>query len=230
MYYNQRFHPIHQIYQPSYRSNPLFTMTVNGEGHITTRPNQAKLTLGVVTEHTSAQTAQQENAEISNHVIEALKQMGIDESDLKTTVYSVQPRYDYHDGKSILRGYEVEHHFEVTIKDLSKIGNVYDIAIKNGANRSGGIQFQLKDSALYYQEALQRAIQNAREKAEVMAQSIGATLSNIPFKVIEQEDQQNFRPLLATQAAFVKAAEAPPIQTGDLTIKAQIKIIYGYSG
>ena len=103
-------------------------MTVNGNGHITARPNQAKLTLGVVTEHTSAQTAQQENAEISNRVIEALKQIGIDESDIKTTVYSVQPRYDYHDGNSILRGYEVEHHFEVTIKDLSKIGNVYDFA------------------------------------------------------------------------------------------------------
>jgi uncharacterized protein len=205
-------------------------MTVNGNGHITARPNQAKLTLGVVTEHTSAQTAQQENAEISNRVIEALKQIGIDESDIKTTVYSVQPRYDYHDGNSILRGYEVEHHFEVTIKDLSKIGNVYDIAIKNGANRSRGIQFQLKDPALYYQEALQRAIRNAREKAEVMAQTIGATLNHIPIKVIEQEDQQNFRPLLSTQATFVKAEEAPPIQTGDLTINAHIKIIYAYSG
>src|SRR5437762_13766910 len=77
MYDHQRFHPIHQKYQPSYRSNPLFTMTVNGEGHITARPNQAKLTLGVVTEHTSAQAAQQENAEISNRVIKALKQIGI---------------------------------------------------------------------------------------------------------------------------------------------------------
>src|SRR3954454_4255306 len=104
MYDHQRFHPIHQRYQPSYRSNPIFTMTVNGEGHITARPNQAKLTLGVVTEHTSAQAAQQENTEISNRVIKALKQIGIDESEIRTTVYSVQPRYDYHEGKSILRG------------------------------------------------------------------------------------------------------------------------------
>ena len=230
MYDNQRFHPIHQIYQPSYRGNPLFTMTVNGEGHINARPNQAKLTLGVVTEHTSAQIAQQENAEISNRVIEALKQLGIDESDIRTTVYSVQPRYDYSDGKSILRGYEVEHLIEVTIKDLSKIGNVYDLAIKNGANRSSGIQFQLTEPASYYQEALKRAIQNAREKAEAIAQTIGATLTHIPFKIIEQEDQQSVRPLLSTQAAFVKAEEVPPIQTGELTINAHIKIIYGYSG
>lgn len=153
MYDNLSFHPYRQPYQ-SYRSNQLFTMTVDGNGHITARPNQAKLTLGVMTEHPNVQAAQQENAEISNRVIEGLKQMGIDESDLKTTLYSVQPRYDYHDGKSILRGYEVEHLFEVTIKDLSKIGNVYDIAIKNGANRSGNIQFQITDAAIYYQEAL----------------------------------------------------------------------------
>jgi uncharacterized protein len=229
LYHNPSFYPYRQTYQP-YRGNQLFTMTVDGNGHSVARPNQAKLTLGVMTEHPSVQAAQQENAEISNRVIEGLKQMGIDESDLKTTLYSVQPRYDFHDGKSILRGYEVEHLFEVTIKDLSKIGNVYDIAIKNGANRSGDIQFQVTDAAIYYQEALIRAIQNAREKAEVMANSIGATLSNIPIKIIEQEDQRNLRPVLTTQSAFVKAEAVPPIQTGDLTIKAQIKIIYAYSG
>lgn len=230
MYGNQGFHPFHQRYQSSYRSNPPFTMTVNGEGQVTARPNQAKLTLGVVTEHTSAEAAQQENAEISNRVIEALKQIGIDESEIRTTVYSVQPRYDYNEGKSILRGYEVEHLLEVTIKDISKVGIVYDLAIKNGANRSSGIQFQLTDTNLYYREALKRAIENARGKAETMAQTIGATLSHIPFKVIEQLDQQSIRPLLSTQAAFVKAESVPPIQTGDLTINAHIQIIYGYSG
>lgn len=63
-----------------------------------------------------------------------------------------------------------------------------------------------------------------------MAQSIGATLSNIPIKVIEQEDQRNFRPILTSQSAFVKAEESTPIQTGNLTIKAQIKMIFAYRG
>ena len=184
-------------------------MTVNGEGHITARPNQAKLTLGVVTEHTSAEAAQQENAEISNRVIEALKQIGIDESEIKTTVYSVQPRYDYHDGKSILRGYEVEHHFEVTIKDLSKIGNVYDLAIKNGANRSGGIQFQLTDSALIIKKHYKERSKMPEKKQRSWLNPLGPRylifhlkLSNrrinkvsIPYDQLKQPSSKQRKPL-----------------------------------
>ena len=132
-------------------------MTVEGKGQITVKPDQAKLTMGVVTENPQVQIAQQENAMISKRVIEAFKQIGIEENAIKTSIYSVQPRYDYVDGRSILKGYEVEHQLEVTVKDLSKVGTVYDIAIKNGANRSGGVQFSVTNPDAYYREALKRA-------------------------------------------------------------------------
>ena len=76
------------------------------------------------------------------------------------------------DGRSILKGYEVEHQLEVTIKDLSKVGTVYDVAIKSGANRSGGVQFSVTNPDAYYREALKRAAHNAREKAEGLAQQL----------------------------------------------------------
>jgi len=217
--------------QQLYRNSPTFTMSVEGKGQITVKPDQAKLTLGVVTENLNVQIAQQENASISNRVIDALKQMGIEETNIRTTVYSVNPRYDYIEGKSILKGYEVEHLFEVMVKDLSTIGVVYDVAIKNGANRSGGIQFLVANPDIYYREALKRAVHNAQEKAEDLAQTIGAMISKVPIKITEQsEPQERVYPTFSTQVASATTKEAPPIQTGDFTIHARVKVIYAYSG
>jgi len=206
-------------------------MTVEGKGQITVKPDQAKLTIGVVTENPQVQIAQQENAMISKRVIEALKQIGIEENAIKTSIYSVQPRYDYVDGRSILKGYEVEHQLEVTVKDLSKVGTVYDVAIRNGANRSGGVQFSVTNPDAYYREALKRAVHNAREKAEGLAQTIGATLTTIPIKIVELVHQQErVYPAFSTHVAAATTQETPPIQTGEFTIIAPVKVVYAYSG
>ncbi len=190
MQFNKRYNYYSHTRQPYRINNSTFTMTVEGKGQITVKPDQAKLTIGVVTENPQVQIAQQENAMISKRVIEALKQIGIEENAIKTSIYSVQPRYDYVDGRSILKGYEVEHQLEVTVKDLSKVGTVYDVAIKNGANRSGGVQFSVTNPDAYYREALKRAVHNARENAEGLAQTIGATLTTIPIKIVELVHQQ----------------------------------------
>ena len=135
------------------------------------------------------------------------------------------------DGKSILKGYEVEHQLEVTVKDLSKVGTVYDVAIKNGANRSGGVQFSVTNPDAYYRKALKRAVHNAREKAEGLAQTIGATLTTIPIKIVELVHQQErVYPAFSTHVAAATTQEVPPIQTGEFTIIARVKVVYAYSG
>jgi len=231
MQFNKGYNYYSHTHQPYRNNNPTFTMAVEGKGQITVKPDQAKLTIGVVTENPQVQIAQQENAMISKRVIEALKQIGIEENAIKTSIYSVQPRYDYVDGRSILKGYEVEHQLEVTVKDLSKVGTVYDVAIKNGANRSGGVQFSVTNPDAYYREALKRAVHNAREKAEGMAQTIGATLTTIPIKIVELVHQQErVYPAFSTHVAAATTQEAPPIQTGEFTIIARVKVVYAYSG
>lgn len=231
MQFNKGYNYYSHTHQPYRINNSTFTMTIEGKGQITVKPDQAKLTIGVVTENPQVQIAQQENAMISKRVIEALKQIGIEENAIKTSIYSVQPRYDYVDGRSILKGYEVEHQLEVTVKDLSKVGTVYDVAIKNGANRSGGVQFSVTNPDAYYREALKRAVHNAREKAEGLAQTIGATLTTIPIKIVELVPQQErVFPAFSTHVAAATTQEAPPIQTGEFTIIARVKVVYAYSG
>lgn len=211
------------------RSISLNTLTVQGEGKIAVRPDQAKVTLGVVTEKVDVQSAQGENAAISNSVIQALKQLGIEDSSIRTASYTVFPRYNYVEGKSILRGYEVEHQLEILIKNLEIIGVVYETAINRGANRSGGIQFIVSNQERFYQEALKRALQNALEKATTIANSIQARLNSIPIKVTEQGlPQERVSRVLSAQVSSFTTDETPPIQTGDTTITAIVTVVYAY--
>lgn len=206
-----------------------WTMTVEGEGQITAKPNQAKIHLGVSTENPNVQQAQHENTLLSNQIIDALKRSGIGESDIKTVTYSIFPRYDYIEGKSILKSYEVEHLFEITVKDLTKTGMVYDTAIQNGANRSGSIQFLVSNPGEYYQKALAMAMIDAGKKATVLSQTLGVILHPIPIKIIEsgkQQDRQS-RPY-QFQTTVASAKDSPPIEEGLYTIRATVTAVYSY--
>jgi uncharacterized protein YggE len=226
--YYRNYYP-HVQYQP-YRNTQPNTITVEGVGQLSVQPDQANITLGIVTENLSVQTAQQENATISNNVIQAIKQLGIEEEAIKTTVYSIRPRYDYVEGVSILKGYVVEHQLEVTVDDLSVVGKVYDTAIQNGANRSGSIQFLVSNPNPYYQEALTKAVQNAKEKAGVIANSIGVTLISTPLIIEEQMEQpETFFPKFSVQAESLAAQAVPPIQSGEYVIKAKVKAKFTFS-
>jgi len=204
-------------------------MTLAGEGHVTVKPDQAKVIIGVSTASPNVQQAQQENSRISNQIIDALRQIGINEAEIRTTTFSISPRYDYIEGQSVLRGYEVENLFEVTIKNLTKTGMVYDTAIRNGANRSGTIQFFVSNPERYYQEALTKAMYDAGKKAAVLATTIGASLHPIPIKITERNNQQGPMPHpFQFQTAGITTEAPPPIQEGRYTITANVSVVYSY--
>lgn len=221
-YENRRIHS-------NTRENCQNSLSVHGKGEIIVKPDQAKLTVGVVTENLNVQEAQFENSTITTRVISALRALGINEGDIKTSVYSIQPQYDYTDGKSVLRAYQVDHQLEIIMKDLSKIGIVYDQAIKNGANRAGNIVFFVSNSEAYYRDALKRAVWDASKKAEAIVATIGAKLNKLPIKMVEEAiPQDRIYPVFSYKLAAASAQESPPIQKGEFIIEAKVKVEFAY--
>ncbi|WP_052352759.1 SIMPL domain-containing protein [Neobacillus dielmonensis] len=216
--------------QPPYRNKDDYTITVEGKGRVTVQPDQANITVGVITTDSNVQTAQQENANITNRVLAAIRKAGIEQDDIKTKVYTVNPRYDYVEGKSEFRGYEVEHLFQITVKDLSKIGAIYDLAIKEGANRTENIQFQNSQEDLHYLQALTLAVNNAVTKAEQIAHTLGVILNRIPLKVREQSPTpQVFTQMSAESLAFSAKNTTTPIQPGENTLHATVSAVFQYN-
>ncbi|HOQ17165.1 MAG TPA: SIMPL domain-containing protein [Defluviitaleaceae bacterium] len=202
-------------------------ITVRGEGVIKVKPDMAYITLGVRTENKDAKQAQKENANKMNQVIAAVKNMGIDEKDIQTSGYSVYPQYDYESktGERIV-GYTVTNTISVTVRDISKVGELLDLAVKEGANLSGGIQFSVSDTEKYYNEALKQAIKNAQGKAAAIGEALGVVIK-APVSVVETS-YGGRSVVYADEESFKTNAVSTPVEIGEMDINAIVEVIYQY--
>lgn len=203
------------------------TITVDGEGKIVALPDLATINLGVQTENKEVATAQKENTEKMNKIIEAIKAQGVKPADIQTTNYQINPQYDYRDGSTKLRGYIVTQNLTLSIRDLSKLGYILEIAGSLGANQVGGLNFTVDKPDNFKNEARQKAIINARAKAERLAASLGVRLGAI----------RNFNESGINPPIFYSKIEAfgvgggpespvPSIEEGSLEINSHVTIVY----
>mgnify|MGYP001428616886 FL=1 len=119
------------------RSSLKETITVQGEGEVYAVPDIGLIDIAVLTESKTVESAMSENTKKMNNIIEAFKKdLEIDEKDLKTTSFNINPRYEWQNntGKRYLVGYEVRQIINVKIRDLSEVGDIIQKATDLGAN------------------------------------------------------------------------------------------------
>lgn len=145
----------------------LRVINVNGTGIVKAKPDMGIVNLGVITEDTTAKDSQNKNNTISSAVIDAIKAVGINEDDIQTIEYSINPIYRYKEGEPpIISGYQTIHILNINVYDIGKIGAVIDAGTTAGANRVGGISFDIKDKDSLRLKALEEAVKDARKKAD----------------------------------------------------------------
>ncbi|ERN54547.1 SIMPL domain-containing protein [Alkalihalophilus marmarensis] len=200
------------------------TLTVNGEGEVSVMPDQAEITLGVVTEAETVSESQQVNNDIFSAVISALNEIGIEDSQIQTITYRIEPRYDYVEGVQQFRGYEVTHMINIKVEDITQAGDVVDTAVANGANVIQSIQFTVADSTDLYRQALQLALEDAKGKAMALTETLNVTLNETPQKIIERSGGAPVR--MYDGATF--STQATPIQAGTISVRASVEAVFSY--
>ncbi|MBW3495511.1 SIMPL domain-containing protein [Bacillus sp. FDAARGOS_1420] len=201
------------------------TITVQGEGIIKAKPNVVILTLGIRTDSKNVKQAQEENAVQSKQLLDALKQLGIADKDIETISYTITPQYEYVNDKALLQGYRVEHLYEITVLNVQKAGEVYDIAVTNGANVAKGLRFRISHPNKYYEQALIQALQQAVDKARTIASTYNLNINPVPLSLVEESAQL---PREIASYATLHTQAAPPIQSGELEIISSIRAIFTY--
>lgn len=209
---------------PSYfrtgAENRSGTIRVTGEHTIYVDPDQAIISIGIVTKSEDLEEAQDQNRQISSRVVQSLRGNGIPEKDIQTSGYQIFPQYNYEDGKQVFTGYEVRHVFRITVNNVDTLGKIIDDAIKSGANRVENIQFVNSAPAAAYRQALASAYQKAYEKARTLAGQSHQQLNPYPKSITEHgvSAETVFAP-----AAFVKAAEeSTSLQPGQIGVTASL--------
>lgn len=215
---------------PEYESieNSLPTITVQGMGKVITVPDEAVASFGVRSEEKLLQRAYNKNTESMNRVINVVKSLGIDPKDIKTSSYSVTPIYPRDDKGRIIPGkpvsYRVSQNLTVKIRDLSKVGDVIDKTIGAGTNVFNSLQFRSSKIEDLKKEAKIEAAKDAKEKASLLAKSLGVKVGRV-LKVTESTVQPYpARNLMAFEAGAAKAA--PQIEAGSMEVTATAGVIY----
>ncbi|OQM44388.1 SIMPL domain-containing protein [Anoxybacillus sp. UARK-01] len=203
------------------------TITVTGQGILYVKPDTVTITLGIRTEHTNALEALSSNSKRVNAMIQALEAIGIHKEEIDTISFSIYPKYTYTNNIAVLAGYEVEHLFEITVKDVKTVGMIYEAAVTNGANIARELQFKLAHEQPYYQQALALAVKNAQEKAIVLARTLSLPLHDTPIELKEQTIS-SIHPSPQPRTTVLAASAAPPIQTQDVTIIAIVHAVFTY--
>jgi uncharacterized protein YggE len=203
------------------------TVTVNGTATIKAKPDEAVISLGVQTQANTAQSALADNATKMNALIAALTDMGIAKDDIATSYVSIYPTYG-NNGVDIT-GYQAVNQVDVTVRDISKVGQVIDDSVKAGANLSNGITFQLSDENQGVSQALEDAVANARSKAETLAAAGDADLGQV---VSIQEGSGGYMPPVyygRDMAGGAMAEAATPIQPPTLETQVSVTVTWSLS-
>lgn len=207
---------------------PQNTLNVFGEATVLAEPNQAVVTLGVITEDENLQTAQSTNSEAINNVIQAIRNSGVPQEAIQTTDFHIDLNYDFQDGVQTFRGYRVTHLLTIRISNIEKVGEIVDIAVDNGANTVRNVQLSLANPQQHYNEALSLAIKDAQEKATTIAETLGVSINTIPTKVKEISTISPDQPRPFVLGVSTEKISSTPIEAGQLEILARIEAKFQY--
>lgn len=203
-------------------------ITVEGRGEIQTVPDVAQISLGVTTGiQPTAEAAMKKLSSSFDAVLKAVKGEGIKDEDIKTTNLTINPQYDYKDGRRTLRGFEASESIQVKIRDFSKISDVLGKTVLEGVNQVGGVSFIVDDPDQLQEEAQEKAIEDARDNAKQLAKALDVRLGKVKsFTSIKSGGGQ---PPVFARAMLEDAAgelSGPPVEPGSQEIVSTVTITY----
>lgn len=216
------------------------TITVSGNGEVFAVPDRATFSVTVREEAADVAGAQDEATKKINDIIAYLKGAGVEENDIKTVNYSVNPKYEYTQAactnfscppsNQVLVGFEVWQTLEVKVIDPKKAGELLTGVGGKGASEVSGLSFTIEDEDQLKADAREMAIAEAREKAEALADQLGVEV----VRVVGFYEDSYGGPIpyaygrggVAMDMAMESKAVPPELPAGENKITSNVNVTY----
>lgn len=201
-------------------------IVTSGEGVVRRAPDRAFVAIAAESRAKTALEAQKLNTDAMTAVIDKIKSFGVPAEAIQTTGYTLQPDYEYQNGRQTLRGYVARNQVEVRVDTLSKLGDVLANAVGTGATNVSGVRFDVKDREAAEGEALRLAVRDARRRADAAASGASVRIVQV-MRIDEQRDLDVVRPMPMAMARtagseFVQAAV--PVEGGQIEIRSRVTL------
>jgi uncharacterized protein len=201
-------------------------LVTGGEAEVRAAPDRALVRLTTEARAPVAKAAQQQEAAAMSAVQKLLAEMKIPAAVVRTLAYDLQLEFDYDKGKRTPRGYLARHVIEVRVDDLAQLGDLIGKAVDSGAAGVSDIQFEVKARADLEREALKKAVEDARARADAMAAGAGKTIGGIIRVEEHRQVDGGPRPMAFARAAMKDEAVATPVAAGEIEIKATVTAVF----
>lgn len=215
------------------RTSPR-TVRVSGDGTITTQPDEATVRFAVVTNAATAEQARSQNADASARAMNAVRDLGISEEKIRMETLQLQPKREYNRETRAYeeKGYDATREVVVAVDDLDTIPTLVARVVQEGANRLRGIRYGLSNRQQIRNDALRTAAEAAQTKAQILAETLGATLG--PVQSISEQSVSVPMPRLQVSAARAEAAPASPepdaYAAGEIEVSASVQVTFVLTG
>ncbi len=207
-------------------------VTVNGYGKVTGNNDIAVTSIGYSNTDKDVSVAQAANKKIMDSILVELKRLNVEDKDLKTD-YSIYPEYNYTQDKGQeLKGYQVTSNVTVKIRDLSKIPAILSLAGKYGATQVAGLNFTIDDPENLKTQAREKALANARVKAEELSAALGVRMVGV-MSYSEYEGSgygydyaKSVVPMSSMGYGEGAQAAGPTVSSGSKDVEMNVSITY----
>jgi hypothetical protein len=215
------------------------SITVQGIGEAVAVPDIGTFSFSVLAEGATAEEAQTKSADSVNKIIAYLTGAGVEEKDIKTENYFLNPKYRYDTevcafdsycppSNPVIDGYEVSQMVTVTVRNLDTSGELISGAGTNGATNISSLQFEIDDETAIKAEARSNAIADAKVKAEALSKELGVEIVKMTGF---WEDEGGAYPVMdayramgGEEASFKTVT--PEMPTGENTYSSSVSITY----
>lgn len=203
------------------------TISSSGTSTIKSMPDEASLYIRIDTIKQSADESKKQNSEISNKILYELYKLGIEKKDIETSQYNIYEEFDWsQEGRKSL-GYKTQNILKLKLKDFDLIGKAVDAATSAGATGIDSINFELSDEKQreIKKEALTKASQDARAKAEATVSGLNIKLGDIVSITGSNYDYRPY-PLYAKDSGIALAEATTNIMPKELEVTANVEVVF----
>jgi len=208
----------------------LNTITMSGTGTVNTLPDEAVIQVGVENGAATAAAALDANSKQTQKVLDRLKADGVPDTAIETRNVDVYPNMSYEPktGQGKTTGYQATNMVNVTLTDFKLIGQVFAAATEAGANNVSGPTWQLSENSKAMVEALTKAADNSRAKAEGVAAAEGVKIGQV--LIVSETTTQSFIPPTAAESSAAggttPSVTPPPVSPQNLQVTASLSVTY----
>ena len=196
-------------------------VVTTGDAVVRRTPDRAFVDIAVEARAKNPRDAQRQNADAMTAVRQRLTQARIANDAVKTLGYTLDQEFEMVQNNRVPAGFVARNTIEVRIDDITRVGEIIDLAVRGGANSVAGIRFDLKDRAEAEREALRLAVADARGRAEAAAAGAGVTVD----RVLQIEDRREPAVVPRPVMMAARVAEATtPVEAGSIEIRATVTL------